>query len=89
MDAEEVVDRGLGVILHFPTLLYVDVVHQVKRPKIIINLLEFRVTAPEPGNILIELAIHLHRLGREHRLVLGKNFEGIHNGLSRIVVHGP
>ena len=63
---EEVVDGGLRMRFHLPAMLHIDVVHQVQRPQVIVDVLMFSVRTTKPRDFFVELAIHRARL-REHR----------------------
>ena len=60
---EEVVHRGLGVSLEFPSSTHLDMIHEVERPEVIVDIDKLVVRAPEVGDLLIELPVHFGGLG--------------------------
>ena len=61
--SEEIVHRGLGVSFEFPSSTHLDVIHEVERPEVIVDVDKLVVRTPEVGDLLIELPVHLGGLG--------------------------
>ena len=59
MHAEEVVYRSLGMILHLPALLHIDVIHQIDRPEIVVDIDELLIRTTKVWHLIIEQSVHL------------------------------
>ncbi len=57
--AEKVINGRLGVRFHLHSAPDVDVIHQVKRPQVIVDVFELPIRAAEVRNLVVELTVHL------------------------------
>ena len=89
MHAHEIVHRGLGVRIDFPSFVDVDVIHQVDCPKVVVDIDNVRVGATEVGNLVRQQIVHVCRLGSKVSCRVSK--DGAHpvTCIGKGVVHCP
>ena len=54
MEPKEVIDCGLGMTFKFPSSSNLDVLHEVERPEIVVNIDEPLIWAAEVGDFIVE-----------------------------------
>ena len=87
--AEEIVHRRLRVRFLLPAFTDLDVVHEIERPKVIVDIDITSIRTAKPRNFVVELAIHLSGLGGLPRLVMRNNLARGADGRIAVIVHGP
>ena len=87
--AEEIVHRRLRVRFLLPAFADLDVVHEVERPQVIVDVDIACIRTAKPRNFVVELAIHLSGLGGLPRLVMRNDLARGADGLGAVIVHGP
>ena len=87
--AEEIIDRCLSMILQLPAFADVDVVHQVQRPKVVVDIHELFIGAAKPRDFFVELAIQFGGSGGKPQLVTLNDFPRGFDGNFGVIVHRP
>ena len=89
VDSQKVVHRSLGVVLHLPPLTDIDGIHQVERPKIIVDVDELRIGTTKPRDLFVEQPVHLGRFNSESRSMIPNHIPSGGQSQILIIVHGP
>ena len=87
--AEKIVHRRLRVRFLLPAFADLDVVHEIERPQVIVDVDIPRIGTAEPRDFVVELSIHLSGLGGLPRLMMRNDLaRGVDSRIA-VIVHGP